>query len=92
MNKTEELVQKCFCTLCIISCENPSCSLHATDKLITDLARAARRFVRMEQAEKIKKHNEFMKKFYRNRAKLRNENIVKLPKHFGQFKVNGKWI
>jgi len=44
-------------------------------------ARAARRFCKMEQAEKIKKHNKFMKNCYKNRAKLRDE-----------IKVNGKWI
>jgi len=88
-NKTEQLVRKCFCWLCdgatnrIAEKSCPSWCLFLDYKFI---ARAARRFVRLENRQKAQeKHQKFLR--WCKSSKNPNRN-VKLPEHFGEIKVN----
>ena len=71
MSNTEELVRKCFGSFC-----------HCCGKLydVKDFARAARRFVRLEQAEKDKRVADILI------AKTDAIRGVKLPEHFGEMR------
>jgi ribosomal protein S2 len=87
-SNTEKLVKKCFCQAC--NCDPRSSSCITKTCQITNwksVARSARRFVRLEQAEEREK---LAVRIERNDAKLRAK-PVKLPPHFGEIKINGKW-
>jgi hypothetical protein len=85
-SNTEKLVRRVFCKGC--DSDDEVCSIARCTKADwRSLARAARRFVRLEQAEEREK---LAVRIERNDAKLRAK-PVKLPPHFGKIKVNGKW-
>jgi hypothetical protein len=92
-SNTEKLVRKCFCKVSCCEwredkCKTPYSCVLAGPKY---LARAARRFVRTENIQKA--HDTHMKFVRWCRKHPRSDGKgVKLPKHFGQFKVDGKWI
>lgn len=80
---TEQLVRKCFCN----GCENDGedlehCPVICVAFDYTRVARAARRFVAMENRGKMRL------------LKLVNVDYEKrkLPKHWGKLKVNNKWV
>jgi len=83
MNKTEELVMKCFCSKTFLDYKTPGYKRF--------LASAARRFVKLENIHKTKERHEKFLRWCRRHPNI-NEKGVKLPKHWGQFKVDGKWI
>lgn len=78
-SKTEQLVRECFCQKCYLFqssfyCGNNTCQLQN----IKQVATAARRFVRLERKENDKRIAKlFIKK---------SDAIIKLPKHFGEFR------
>jgi hypothetical protein len=94
MNKqktTEELVRKCFCSFCEYCKQGGAWCDQCTLGDWVKLARAARRFVRLEDIRKKQEAHERFLRSCRKRPTI-HEKDVKLPKHWGQFKINGEWI
>ena len=90
MNNTEELVRKCFCHCAVFKEGYESKQLHITASF-NDVARAARRFVKLENIHKTKERHEKFLRWCRKNPTV-DEKGVKLPKHWGQLKVNGRWL
>jgi len=83
---TEQLVDDCFVGV--------ACKIYP-HQTWQSLARAARQFVRMEQAEKLNQIRAKLLKQGQHEAEVANEQTdgwAKLPKHWGELKVGGKWV
>lgn len=79
-NRTEKLVWDCFCKSVV-------------DALgYTYTAKCARRFVKLEQAAKRRATWTKFRKLCRRRRAERKKKNAKLPKHFGELKINGEWV
>jgi hypothetical protein len=86
-HKTEELVRKCFCSGLNYRIQFLSSNANATfalsqQEIMKMLSRAARRFVRMEQAQKAKERHEKFLRWHRKHPI--NEKDIKLPAYFGE--------
>ena len=90
---TEQMVRKCFCYDCEFMMENLNTGAKLPCKTLCPtclansvyLARAARRFVKMEQADKSKR---FFEKFKRECRRNPKQHTVMLPKHFGEMRTH----
>jgi len=80
---TEELINKCF--------RLPLLEYYQGRYCYYKFALAARKFVKEENHRKANETHEKFLRWCRKNPTV-DEKGVKLPKHWGQLKVNGRWL